>query len=288
MIQIERIYTKKLNKVKVAIAAAIVLAMIAALISLCLVLLSENIEIVEDDIAQEIIEEPMPEPEEPKYIPVMTEAGINNINKIYSSDEKVAYLTFDDGPSADITPLILDLLKEEDIKATFFVLGSMVEKNPTILKRAYEEGHYIANHGYSHIYSKIYASTDTVLEEFNQTEEAIAKALEIENYATHLFRFPGGSVGGTYNSLKKKATSVLEEKNIAYLDWNALTRDSEGSFTKAELIQNLKSTVKEKMSVVILCHDASGKKSTYESLKDIIDFLREKEYKFGNMRDLIQ
>ena len=92
--------------------------------------------------------------ENSSYIPQVTDESIYNINKIYNLSEgetKKAYLTFDDGPSKDVTPLILDILKEEKITATFFVLGTKVEENPEILKRIYEEGHYIGNHGYSHV-----------------------------------------------------------------------------------------------------------------------------------------
>lgn len=84
-----------------------------------------------------------------QYIPNFTEQSLNNINKIYNlseNEQKVVYLTFDDGPSRDVTPLVLDVLKKENIKATFFVLGRNIDANPDILKRVYEEGHYIANH----------------------------------------------------------------------------------------------------------------------------------------------
>ena len=83
----------------------------------------------------------------------------------------------DDGPSSNITPKVLDVLKEEGVKATFFVLGQNVKTHPEQLKRIYEEGHYIANHSYTHKYSKIYASVDALLEEFNDTEAEIKKVL---------------------------------------------------------------------------------------------------------------
>ena len=73
-------------------------------------------------------------------------------------EEKNVYLTFDDGPTLKSTPYILDILKEENVKASFFVIGSHVKEHPEITKRAYEEGHFIANHGYSHVYSSIYSS----------------------------------------------------------------------------------------------------------------------------------
>src|SRR5699024_6883545 len=102
---------------------------------------------------------------------------INKVDNIYNGEEgKRAFLTFDDGPSETVTPKILDILDKYDIKATFFVLGCNVKSHPDIVKRAYDSGHYIANHGYSHKYSKIYKNTNTVLEEYNKTEEAIREA----------------------------------------------------------------------------------------------------------------
>lgn len=128
-------------------------------------------------------------------LPIYTENAKKEMNNIYNVNSKVAYLTFDDGPSQAVTPLILDVLKEENIKATFFVLGTNVKKNPDILKRAYLEGHYIANHGYSHSYSKIYAKAENVLAEYNKTEKQIRKAIGNNEYSSYLFRFPGGFEG---------------------------------------------------------------------------------------------
>ena len=79
-------------------------------------------------------------------LPKLTETGIENMNHIYSSDTKRVFLTFDDGPSSN-TNQILDILNERGIKATFFVLGSNVEKKQEVVKRMYDEGHFIANHG---------------------------------------------------------------------------------------------------------------------------------------------
>ena len=70
-------------------------------------------------------------------------------------------MTFDDGPTTSVTPKILDILKEENVKATFFVIGKSVDAHPEIVKRAYDEGHYIANHGYSHNNSKLYKNLDS-------------------------------------------------------------------------------------------------------------------------------
>ena len=224
-----------------------------------------------------------------KYVPNFTEQSMNNINSIYKAKEgkKIAYLTFDDGPSRDVTPLILDILKEENIHATFFVLGTKVEQNPDVLRRIYDEGHYIGNHGYSHVYSQIYVSKDTVLGEYNGCEEIIRKALGIQDYSTHLFRFPGGSSGGSYDAVKKESVTLFTENNIGILDWNCLTKDSEGNFPKEELIQNFKETSAGKDNLVILMHDASGKILVPEVLKEIIAYLKNEGYVFGDMRELI-
>lgn len=213
---------------------------------------------------------------------------VKNVSNIYNGTEgKRVFLTFDDGPSKAVTPHILDILKEHNIKATFFLLGSRVKLNPDLVKREYEEGHYIANHGYSHQYSKIYASSNAVLEEYNKTEKEIQKALGNANYSSYLFRFPGGSIGGAYNQIKKEAKQELKKQQIAYLDWNALTNDAAGANTKEKIMSNLKKTVGNYNNVVILMHDAPDKILTYETLDEVINYLENKGYAFKNMYDLM-
>ncbi len=212
---------------------------------------------------------------------------ITAINNIYTSNEKRAFLTFDDGPSSNITPTILDILKKENVKATFFVLGTMVKSNPEILKRTYQEGHYIANHGYSHVYKNIYANENKPLEEYHKTNELIQKAIEQPNYQSNVFRFPGGSNGGYYEKVKTKAKKVLEENKVAYLDWNALTNDANGADTEEKVMKNLKSTCKGKSSVVILMHDAPNKELTAKTLPKVIEYLKEKEYNFKSLYDIL-
>ena len=221
-------------------------------------------------------------------LPVYSENAKKKLKSLYTDDTKVAYLTFDDGPSQTVTPQILDLLKQEDIKATFFVLGSRVKANPDLVKREYQEGHFIANHGYSHEYSQIYKSVDSVIDEYNKTETQIQKAIGIENYHSHLFRFPGGSNGGKYAKLKSQAKEELHKHDISFIDWNALTSDAAGANTKEKLIENLKETVKNKKSVVILMHDASNKILTYETLPDVIKYLKDEGYSFDNFYSIMK
>lgn len=221
-------------------------------------------------------------------IPAYTENAKLEMSNIYKSDIKRVFLTFDDGPSQTVTPLILEILRQNDIKATFFVLGSRVELAPEILKQEYKEGHYIANHGYSHSYKDIYAVPENVLNEYIQTENCIREALGIQEYTSHLFRFPGGSTGGKYSNVKKEAIKLLIENEIEYVDWNALTKDAEGNFDKEILYSNLVETAQNKNSIVVLMHDAGTKKTTVEALQDIIKYFKENEYQFASFYDIMR
>lgn len=219
----------------------------------------------------------------------LTEEGKENILQIYNIDDgiKRVYLTFDDGPTKAVTPLILDLLKQYNIKATFFLLGQNVKYNPDLVKREFEEGHYIANHGYTHTYSKVYSSVEATLEEYNLTQQAIRNALGNQSFDSKVFRFPGGSTGGKYHSIKKECKSYLLENGIAYLDWNALNEDAAGKFTKEQLLENAIESIGTKKNAVILMHDSSDKILTYEMLPDLIKYLKENDYVFCNLYDLL-
>lgn len=219
--------------------------------------------------------------------PNYTEKAKELFKNIYNSNEKTVYLTFDDGPSKSVTPLILDVLKQEDVKATFFVLGARAELNPDILRREYKEGHYIANHGYSHIYGNIYATPQSTLDEYNRTKDSVKNILNTD-YDGHLFRFPGGATGGKYKDIKKEVKILLDENNIASIDWNALSQDAAGAKTKEALVENIKNSVGSKNTVVILMHDAGDKILTYEALPEIITYLKEQGYNFKNFYNIMK
>lgn len=212
----------------------------------------------------------------------------NKIKELCNREEKVAYLTFDDGPTKTITPKVLDILKEEDVKATFFVIGKSVENYPEIVKRAYEEGHYIANHGYSHNNKKLYKSEESFINEIKKTDEAIGKAIGLENYSSHIFRFPNGFMSPLYKSKKKKMANVLMEMGYTYIDWNSLNNDSIKKYTKEQLIQNLKKSSKGKNTLVILMHDTKDVSNSSEALKESIEYLKSEGYTFENFYNLIE
>ncbi len=193
-----------------------------------------------------------------------------------AKEEKSAYLTFDDGPSP-LTPKILDILKEEHVPATFFLLGQNISKYPDTVKREFEEGHTVANHSYSHDYKKLYKTTvDAFASEVQQCEEAIGQIIGSEN-VVKLFRFPGGS----FESYKDPYKQWLSDQGYKYIDWNALNGDAEAPLVSVEkLISNVKRDTGKTQNVVILMHDAAAKTTTPEALPAIISYLRESGYTF--------
>ncbi len=210
----------------------------------------------------------------------------NKIRNLTNGKEKIAYLTFDDGPSVLVTPKILDILKEENIKATFFVIGKYVENHPEIVKRAYAEGHYIANHGYSHNNNVLYKSKESFINEIEKTDESIGKAIGIEDYCSHVFRFPNGYMSSQNKEEKKQAVKLLSQINYTYIDWNCLNNDSMKKYTNEQLLNNLKESSKNKDTLVILMHDTKDVNDSSKVLKESIDYLKSKGYKFENFYNL--
>lgn len=210
-----------------------------------------------------------------------------SLNDITKSDEKVAYLTFDDGPTTKATAKILDILKEENVKATFFVVGKHVKEHPELVKREYDEGHYIANHGYNHNNKLLYSNMKHFKEEVVNTDIEISKAIGVENYCSHIFRFPNGFMSKKYSYQKKEAVEVLNSLDYSYIDWNCLNKDSERKYSNYQLINNLKKSAKNKGTLVVLMHDTADVNKTYTVLKSSISYLKSQGYEFRNFYDLI-
>lgn len=192
--------------------------------------------------------------------------------------EKVAYLTFDDGPDDVNTPAILDVLKAKGVHATFYVLGGMVEKNPEVLKRIFAEGHAIGNHSYDHDYQRLYANKESFVEEMEQTDEAVFKLIGMRPF---IIRAPGGTVG-------MFAANYYEHLNLlGYVehDWNVLTEDATPEKPSAEqqiayIDRRAAGHLKDNMALVLM-HCNGGKEETVRALPGIIDNLKAKGYRFG-------
>ena len=180
-----------------------------------------------------------------------------------------AYLTFDDGPSTTITPQILDILKEKEVKATFFVIGSYAKSHPELVKRAYDEGHTIGLHSYTHKKS-MFNSLEAFKEEVDKTYDVV---YDIIGEAPKYFRIPYGTkIGKTYKD-------YLTEKGLSVIGWNCESYDSRTYTTKPEqLVQAVKDTMGTKKEVTVIMHDTYGKQKTADALSDIIEYFNEKNY----------
>ncbi|MZK50893.1 polysaccharide deacetylase family protein [Clostridium beijerinckii] len=209
--------------------------------------------------------------------------------KIEDTDgKKVVYLSFDDGPSETNTPSILKTLKEENVKATFFVLGKAIdqsEANKNLLKQELEEGHAIGNHSYSHNYKYLYpngsVNTNNFMSEINKTNESLKKVLG-EDFSTRAIRFPGGHMSWKNTG---EVDKIMKEKDYHYVDWNALSKDAEGPHKNADqLIEEVKKTVENKTKVVLLMHDTYGKEETAKALPGIIEYLKGQGYEFRTFK----
>ncbi|MGE5626868.1 MAG: polysaccharide deacetylase family protein [Solirubrobacterales bacterium] len=200
---------------------------------------------------------------------------------IYAPDgNKMAYITFDDGPSENITPEILNILDKYNVKATFFIVGSMATKYPDLVKEEYDKGHAIGNHTYSHNYKYIYSDVNTFIEDVNK-DDMVLKSIIGTKYESKLVRFPGGSFGVKMKPFRDGLTKA----GYHYVDWNDLTGDAEEkNVTVDKLLSNLKKYTENKEHVVILMHDAPDKTTTAEALPMVIEYLKSQGYSFGKLK----
>jgi len=199
-----------------------------------------------------------------------------------SVPRRQAYLTFDDGPSNN-TVAILDLLKEYNIKATFFVCGNNTSFGKEVYKRIVDEGHALGNHSYSHNYSRIFSSREAFWEDFMRLEELLYESTGIRS---SLMRFPGGSnntvsiqYGG--QDLMAQLCEDALKKGYNYFDWSVSSLDSTVAVQETQVIVDaVLSRVRGMVNPVILFHDSSARTTTVEALPIIIEGLRELGYDF--------
>ncbi|MBL4936733.1 polysaccharide deacetylase family protein [Clostridium sp. YIM B02515] len=209
-------------------------------------------------------------------------------NKQSSSNsilDKTAYLTFDDGPS-DNTIKILDILKENNIKATFFVNGHPESKK--IYQRIINEKHTIGNHTYSHDYAALYKTIEDFDKDKQKLDDLIA---QITGKKPSILRFPGGSnnhVSFSYggSDFMDKLTKHIKQSGIKYFDWNVDSTDaSVATQDKDKIIAEVLKGSKNKKQAIILMHDSSPKTTTVLALPSIISGLKTQGYKFSTLSD---
>lgn len=189
-------------------------------------------------------------------------------------EKKHIALTFDDGPDLKYTPQILDILKEKEVSATFFVVGIQVKKYPEVLQRIVEEGHCIGNHSYSHRnFTKL--TLQEIIEEIEQTDKLISSAV---GFFPTMVRVP-------YGAINDEIKEMLEEQGRENVLWNIDPRDWAGSSVD-EMFDNIISNARDGGN--ILLHSFGGKQisNTVTLLPLIIDELSEQGYTFVTVEQL--
>ncbi len=200
--------------------------------------------------------------EEEKQNAVQTAGNHSKIEK-----PKIA-ITFDDGPHPKFTPQLLDGLKKREVKASFFVIGNLVEKNPDIIKRQKEEGHLIGNHTYNHVdIGKL--SDEKAKEEIQKTSKAIR---EITGEETEFVRPPFGI---WQKRLEQEMQMLPVLWSVDPLDWTTENAD--------EIVNKVVTKVKE--NDIILLHDCY--QSSVDAALRMIDMLKKEGYEFVTVDEMI-
>ena len=203
-------------------------------------------------------------------------------NAAASASNKTVYLTFDDGPYPN-TAELLDILKEYQVPAAFFVIANKADYAADLYRRIAEEGHVLANHTASHDYKSVYADTASLKREMESLESYVKdiSGCTVEK----IFRFPGGSP----NAVRHFGESIEEEMGswgYRVLDWNCSGEDAVGKNISADTIyHNTVESAQGKDTVIVLLHSASYAPGTVEAMPRIIEYFQENGYRFGSITE---
>lgn len=188
---------------------------------------------------------------------------------------KKVYLTFDDGPGSQ-TGKILDILKKNHVKATFFVTGKEDASSKKIYQRIVKEGHTLAMHSYSHIQDVIYDSKEAFEKDLKQINRCLYEATGVR---TKFYRFPGGSSTQNTSLPIQNFIDVLKKNHYLYLDWNVISPDiNNANATKEQVVTGVMQGVDAYDTAVVLMYDVADKPMTVKALPSIIKQIKAKNY----------
>ncbi|MFD0676787.1 MULTISPECIES: polysaccharide deacetylase family protein [unclassified Paenibacillus] len=199
---------------------------------------------------------------------------------------KVAYLTFDDGPSQS-TPRILQILNEYEVKATFFVIGKTSEESKRQLKNIVNQGHALGNHTFTHNYNQIYKSAEAFKADVDRLDRFLEETVGVK---PEVLRYPGGSnnqlswrAGG--RNVMKTITREMSKLGISYFDWNVSSTDAAAPVQdKQSIIDSVISNSAGKSKIIVLMHDMDLKTTTVAALPAVITHLKNQGYRFDVLR----
>ena len=209
--------------------------------------------------------------------------------------KKMVFLTFDDGVTPGVTDKALDILKEKQVPATFFVVGKTLnDQAKPYLERQLKEGHGIAIHSFSHDYNKLYPkrvpNPATIKEEAEKTMLRLKELLG-DKFNTRVWRYPGGHMSWKGLENAGNGDETLKSLGLEWIDCNSLSGDAEPlkvrPTNKEEMLKYVKTSLsywKQQNVAVVLMHDSQGKNLTLETLPSIIDYFKSNGYEFGILK----
>lgn len=230
--------------------------------------------------SQETILQLQKEKENKKTDEIVTKTMAENEQEKKEQSKKVAYLTFDDGPS-EVTERILDVLEVYDIPATFFLIGcNITEEREPVIERMVKNKNAIGLHTYCHNANEIYCSAQSYLDDLQKTKERI---YEVTGKEISMIRFPWGSANEYLKKIEDSLLPALEKEGYYYFDWNVSAEDSVGNPTRYSILHNVKKDFSRYDNPVVLMHDSATSSLTAEMLPDIIVMLKEGGYQFDTL-----
>ncbi|BFT69011.1 polysaccharide deacetylase family protein [Paenibacillus sp. P36] len=199
---------------------------------------------------------------------------------------KIAYLTFDDGPS-NSTRKILHILKTNGVTATFFVIGTETSEGKSLYKEIAAEGHALGNHTYSHDYNRIYKSPEAFIKDVRRLDRLLEETV---GFRPEILRFPGGSnnqvsrkSGG--RGIMNQVTAKAKEQGYQYFDWNVSSTDAAAPVQDRDMIiDSVMSASKGKKRIIVLMHDNTYKTTTLEALPVVIRKLKAAGFRFDKLQ----
>ena len=204
-----------------------------------------------------------------KLVPAKTPGFIKSLfpSFIWNVDtqKQELYLTFDDGPTPEITPWVLEQLKFYNAKATFFCIGSNIKKYPEIFKAITDEGHAVGNHTYNHLKGWKH-KTKAYLEDVSKTKTLID---------SNLFRPP-------YGKLKNKQAKRLQQLGYKIIMWDVLSFDWDASISEEECFENIVNSAK-KGSIIVMHDSVKAERNLKAVLPKVLEYYNDKRYTFKSI-----
>ncbi len=201
-------------------------------------------------------------------------------SKNADADKKIAYLTFDDGPS-EVTADIMDVLRRYDVKATFFINNPDTEKKREILAKILSEGHAVGMHSMTHDYKKIYKSVPAYLEDMNGIFTEIYMQTGMK---PAMMRFPGGSINAYDKPIYEQLAAEVLRRGFVYFDWNVTIDNSGDTASYNNSLHNAES----RESVIIQMQDGPDKTNMPFAVKYVIENLRDRGYAFDKLSEWVK